>query len=380
MGRDRDAGLSEDLTADVGDVRRRALVLHRQQPADLLDVVVGVALLAEGHADEHQGGPLGDHDLAVGDHLFCRTFGVDQRARRPALDLGLGPLELLVWVQLEDHAAAVGDLAGVLDEAFAVVRLERLATVGRTHQDVALVREVVVQILLAVVEVRDAGDDHLLRVEADVGEVLLVAIAAHAEALVALALASGGGASEPHRHLGEALRHAHQDVRRVEDALLAEDHRLAPDVGRHDLIGAGHEQVVAVADAHAPVVDLQVVLPQIVEAALRVLAAGDRDLGEAHPPHRFAVAGYVVGREPAVRVWQRHADLVHLGRLVLRPADEQHLLTPRDALRLGHHSLHFHAGSRAACSRSGPRTAPSRVSRPRRRRRRSPGPGRQQLG
>ena len=82
MGRRREGEPGDGPSSDGGDRLvparggrprrrcRRAAVLHGKQPAELLDVEVGVALLAEGEADEHRGRLLGHEHIAVRDHLL----------------------------------------------------------------------------------------------------------------------------------------------------------------------------------------------------------------------------------------------------------------------------------------------------------------------
>ncbi len=107
----------------------------------------------------------------------------------------------------------------------------------------------------------------------------------------------------------------------VGDAFLNQHDSAAADVLLDEDIGAGDHEVVGTATPS--VVDGQLVVPQILMAALRELVADDREFQKHHAPHRFMDTVAVIRRERLPVLRQMPRDLVHLRGLVHRAANEE---------------------------------------------------------
>src|SRR5690606_27658682 len=102
---------------------------------------------------------------------------------------------------------------------------------------------------------------------------LFEALAGDAELVVEIAQAGGARASEPAGDPAEALHQREEHALGVGHAFLHQDHARVADVLRPHQVGAMKYQIVVVTSA--ALVDLELVVVQILEAAAAELVATD---------------------------------------------------------------------------------------------------------
>src|SRR5262249_766461 len=102
----------------------------------------------------------------IRDHVLRVAVDENRRVRRDRLDLGDRAVVPLSGVELENQRPTAGNVERVAQKSFAVVALERLSRVRRADEHEVLSRKGVLEVLARIVEIRNAGDDHLFEADA----------------------------------------------------------------------------------------------------------------------------------------------------------------------------------------------------------------------
>ena len=111
----------------------------------------------------------------------------------------------------------------------------------------------------AVVEVGDAGHDHLLGISPSPHEQIAIALAGHAKTIAEIRRASPRGPGGPARKERQKAAHVKPETFRIRDAFLHRHQTLASDVLWHDHVGGGDHQVVVVSQAAALIVERETI-------------------------------------------------------------------------------------------------------------------------
>ncbi|HET9626162.1 MAG TPA: hypothetical protein VFP84_32595 [Kofleriaceae bacterium] len=125
--------------------------------------------------------------------------------------------------------------------------------------------------------------------------------------------------------LGNRAITRHQKQLGVDHALLHADQRGRREVGGHEQIGAGHDEVVAA--PLATEIDREVIRTQVRQtlAAKPITERDERQRTAPAEPVERAALVTVVRCKPASTVGQRTRDRVHPRRVVAIAADDEHL-------------------------------------------------------
>src|SRR5687767_13692117 len=108
----------------------------------------------------------GDEHIAVGDHLFRASAPECYGSGGVPIHLVLGSGKVFVGVEFEDHRTSVGDSASLYDEGLPILAAVNFPQWRRAHEHIVSVGKSVIAVVLAVVEVRDAGYDDLFQLRA----------------------------------------------------------------------------------------------------------------------------------------------------------------------------------------------------------------------
>ncbi len=183
-----------------------------------------------------------------------------------------------------------------------------------------------------VVEVGYARDDELPVFDTFLEEQFAIPVACHTEVFVSVAESGGRRAREPAGDKPKMLNDRKEPRLRIGHALLDQYHGTS-DRGGNDKVGTCDSQVVSAFLAAR--VDMQAMFTHVGERAVAQFAAKDRVLENTMACRHSHNAGCIVRCECARIVLQVHGDLVHLGRLIHRPAYEEYALTLNGAVAHG---------------------------------------------
>ena len=278
--------------------------------------------LAQSRGDIDHGRVAGDQCLAVGDHVVRHPLAEVARLRGVALHFPGGPHRVLVGMKLEDQRAAIRDTARVFDELAAVLVLERLPHIRGRDQHVVTVREIVVPIGLAMVEVRYAGDTNLFPTGALRHEKIPVTLRRDAKNVVKVGQAGRRGLGHPPRQSQSPNQVIH-DVFGIGHAFLNQHQTRAAHPSGNDQVTAGDDQIVWAVEAL--VVQRHALFLQELEGAPLKPPTQHREIQRTGPLDPATRSVTEIGGEEAVQLREMPSDLVHHLGLIQRSADEQRL-------------------------------------------------------
>lgn len=313
----------EQLAAHICNILRCRSILDGRQPAEFGNVEIGIHFFPECESCVHGRRISRNENIAVCNHFVGVTGGKHQCTRCKRIDLPCRSFDVFVRMKFKDQRSTVRDPDGLPDELLPVFELVGLAHVGRTNEDIIPVREVVVQVLPAIVKIRNPCDADLPGLNALPYEEISVSFTRNTEEIISVAQSCGSRAWKPPREKPEPLDQLKQEVLGIGHPLLNQYHSLLKDIARHNQVGTGEDQIVVVV---LPLKILnQFIRLQILPAPAYVLISQNGHFEEAGLAEEVEESVTIVRGKEMVEARQLICDLMHLCCLVHRSANEQDL-------------------------------------------------------